>query len=59
MNKKLKINEMKVKSFVTSVEHLKMNTCKGGRNGNDLVVRRTIESPFCYKDTEYPVCQWA
>lgn len=55
--KKLKIDKMKVKSFVTTLEETKVQTCKGG--GEPIAIRRTAFGPECYVETRYPVCQWA
>ncbi len=55
--KKLKIDEMRIKSFVTSLEETKSQTCKGGVE--PIAAKRTKRGPECYQDTKYPICQWA
>lgn len=54
-SKKLKINQLKVKSFVMSIEPQNEKTIKGGSSAGC----ETINQPICYNETKWPVCQTA
>ena len=58
--RKLNIEELTIRSFVTAIDATSLQTCKGGDTGDD----KTKDKPSTYKfgcdvGTEYPKCQWA
>jgi len=54
MKKKLKINDLKVQSFVTAIDKAEGKTIAGGDNTNNPVCR--TEVPACTRTVAAPHC---
>jgi len=58
--KKMRLNEVKVQSFVTNGEISNKNEIKGGGSGNCATgqIACNTQEPYCYPTDQYP-CTYA